>query len=91
MSPKLLTVQDAAERLGANVRHLIFHDTDGFATRCVVRLGRAVRIREDALAAWIDERTGAPPFKFSADWRDRNAAGAAGRPPRKRAAAKGGR
>ena len=77
-APQLLTVAEAGARLGlteAGIRHRIFHDTDGFSTRCVVRVGRSVRIREDRLAEFIDEHTGAEPW--DTPWRDK-----LGRPPK---------
>lgn len=69
--PQLLDVPKTAEAIDgteSSVRRLIFHDTDGFASKCVVRLGRKVRIRADRLAEFIDERTGAEPFRFKESW-----------------------
>lgn len=71
-APQLLTVADARDRLDkteSGIRHMIFYDVDGFASRCVVRIGRSVRIREDRLAEFIEEKTGAPPYEMH--WRDR--------------------
>ncbi len=67
-APQLITVAQARDRLGlteSGIRHRIFHDVDDFATRCVVRFGRSVRIREDRLAEFIDEHTGAEPYNYS--------------------------
>ena len=36
------------------LRALIFHDKDGFATKCVRRLGRKVVIDEAAFFQWLD-------------------------------------
>jgi len=64
-APRLLTVPEVEALTGLNVRHLVFADVDGFESRCVVRAGRAVRIREDRLAEWIEERTGAPAYVYN--------------------------
>ena len=63
--PQLLTVRQVEEALGTGVRHLIAVDLDGFDTECVVRLGRAVRIRVDRLAEWIDKNTGTGPTQYN--------------------------
>lgn len=79
---QLLTVPQAAERLActeSSVRNLIFHAEErGFAD-CIVRIGRNVRIREDRLAEYIERQTGAPPFQYSSEWRERNLQGARNR------------
>jgi len=62
--PTLLTIAEAAEATGLPVRRLVYGDPD-FAERCVVRIGRRVRIRRDALRRYIDDRTGAPPHEYS--------------------------
>ena len=62
--PQLLTIPETEDVTHFNVRHHIFSNTDGFADRCVVRIGRSVRIREDRLAEWIEERTGAKPYQY---------------------------
>ena len=36
------------------LRALIFHDRDGFATKCVKRIGRKVTIDEGAFYRWLD-------------------------------------
>ena len=64
-APQLLTVAEAKALTHLNIRHHIFNNTDGFATRCVVRVGRAVRIRADRLAEFIEDRTGAPAFQYT--------------------------
>lgn len=64
--PELLTVKEAEALTSLNLRTRIFANADGFSDRCVVRIGRSVRIRADALAAFIEERTGAEPFRY--DW-----------------------
>ena len=66
--PGLLTVRQTAKLMGkteAGVRHLIFYDVGGFSSKCVVRIGRSVRIREDRLADYIEQHTGLPPFVYS--------------------------
>ena len=70
---QLLTVTQVESMTGLNIRHFIFNDVDEFASRCVVRLGRSVRIRADRLEAWIDDRTGAQSFSYSSEWREKNA------------------
>ena len=91
---QLLTVRDTYPRLGYTceqpVRRLIFEDVDGFASNCVVRIGRTVRIREDRLADWIEARTGAAAFKYSPDWKEKNAAAGARNLEKARAARGGG-
>lgn len=62
--PRLLTIPEASEAAGINVRSLVYGDPD-FAESCVVRLGRRVRIRKDALREFIEARTGAPPVEYT--------------------------
>lgn len=67
-APLLLTVKQTGKLMGkteAGVRHLIFYDVGGFSSKCVVRIGRSVRVREDRLAEFIEHYTGAPPFVYS--------------------------
>ena len=70
---RLLAVPEAAEMLGdspSQLRYKIFHDVDEIDSRCVVRIGRSVRLRQDRLLELIEAKTGAKPFRFSPAWQE---------------------
>src|SRR5262245_11076678 len=55
--PELLTLQDVAVR--CRLGRTLLYEEIGAGRLRVVRFGRAVRVRSDDLAAWIEERTAA--------------------------------
>lgn len=58
-APLLLTVPEAADLLGLNYQTLYKYVREGrLPDRCVVRLGRTVRISRPALVSWV--AAGAP-------------------------------
>lgn len=56
-APELLTLQDVAQR--CRLGRTLLYEEIGAGRLRVVRFGRAVRVRSDDLAAWIEERTAA--------------------------------
>ena len=52
--PRLLTLRDVARALGLSVRKVRMDAAAGRFAPELVRFGRAVRVREAELVAWID-------------------------------------
>ena len=55
--PVLLTVEQFCQRHPwakvGGLRHLLFHDTDGFRDACTLRFGRKLLLDEAAVFAWL--------------------------------------
>ena len=55
----LMTVKQLAEEAPAfttgGIRHLLFHDTDGFRTRCSIKVGAKVMLDASEVEKWLDD------------------------------------
>lgn len=59
MKTKLVTVRQLAEVSPAftenSIRQWLFYDTDGFRTKCAIKIGAKVLLDLDAVGEWLDD------------------------------------